>query len=93
MQCSFKYPAVIRGVKPPVNAYKLITTNNESWHMSLTKKHVLPAFDRAAVFAEVDKSNLRFEDYSKGEREDFAKQARAVKLGGPVSHEVRRAGH
>lgn len=38
-----------------------------------------PAFNRAAVFAEVEKSNLRFESYSKAQRKVFAAVARALK--------------
>jgi hypothetical protein len=53
----------------------------------------LPVFDRQAVFAEVDKSNVRFQDYTKDERLAFAEEARAIKFGAISSHEARRVRH
>ena len=38
-----------------------------------------PTFDRQAVFAEVEASNRRFEDYTKDQRREFAAMARAQK--------------
>jgi hypothetical protein len=59
--------------------------------MNLKSQHrsVKPAFNRLAVFAEVEKSNFRFENYSKDQRRAFAKVARASKM--LSGHEVRRA--
>jgi len=48
-----------------------------------------PVFNRSAVFAEVEKSNARFEGYSKEQRRAFAGVARALKV--LSGHEVRRA--
>jgi hypothetical protein len=39
-----------------------------------------PAFNRAAVFAEVERSNRRFESYTKEQRRGFAAVTRALKL-------------
>lgn len=55
-------------------------------------KQSLPEFDRAAVFAEVDNSNRRFDDYSKEQRAAFAQQVRSAKTGA-IRNEVRRARH
>jgi hypothetical protein len=53
----------------------------------------LPAFDREVIFAEVDASNLRFEDYTKQQRAAFAAETRSQKLGAFSAHEARRARH
>lgn len=62
-----------------------------SMALKLQRAKELPAFDRQVVFAEVDKSNVRFEDYTKEQRMVFAAEARAQKLGVIQSHEARRA--
>ena len=46
-----------------------------------SQREKLPAFDRKVIFAEVDASNRRFEDYTKEQRQKFASEARAVRLG------------
>jgi hypothetical protein len=39
-----------------------------------------PKFDRVLVFGEVDKSNKRFQNYSREERRVFAEEARALSV-------------
>lgn len=61
-----------------------------------SKLNDLPAFDREAVFAAVDRSTDRFETYTKEQREQFVKQARELRaeLTKAAVHEsLRGAGH
>jgi len=58
--------------------------------MKLKQQKDLPDFDREAVFAAVDASNKRFDDYSKEERRAFVSEVRAQQLG---VHEARRLRH
>jgi hypothetical protein len=53
-----------------------------------SKRIKLPKFDRQAIFAEVDASNRRFEDYTSEERRELATSAKAQRVG---MHEARRA--
>jgi hypothetical protein len=50
----------------------------------------LPAFDRAVIFAEVDASNQRFENYTAAQRRELAAAAKAQRVG---MHEARRVRH
>lgn len=52
-----------------------------------------PKVDRETLFASVDRSNARFDHYSKTDRQTFAAEARAVKSGVQLVNETRRAGH
>ena len=65
---------------------KLINMSNES-----QRKQAKP-FNRVAVFAEVDESNVRFETYSKEQRAAFSAQVRELKPGKHL-HALRCTGH
>jgi hypothetical protein len=55
-----------------------------------SQREGLPAFDRVVIFAEVDASNQRFENYSAEQRRALAAEAKAQRVG---LHEARRARH
>jgi hypothetical protein len=69
------------------------TINEKSMELETHRVKALPTFERQAIFAEVDKSNVRFEDYTKQQRLVFATEARAQKTGALSSHEARRVRH
>jgi hypothetical protein len=67
----------------------------QSQFMSLNLKEerdrARPAFDRKRVFAGVEKSNHRFEKYSKVQRRAFAAKAGALSVLAPANEPNRRA--